>query len=131
MSVFPEAKENSRVSEYRDQQLTKVGRYLKTVRTQQGLSLQQVAKRTHIQPKQLRAIETGNWMQLPEAIYVKGFLKRYAQSLGLDGIAIANGLSIKPATVDPKWLNKSNFSAREQGVGTSLVSWWAKLAPLV
>ncbi len=93
----------------------KVGRYLQAIRTRQGLSLQHVATRTHIQQQQLRAIETGNWLQLPEAIYVKGFLKRYAQFLGLDGRAIAESLVIKPVAIDPKWLNPSDFSTREQG----------------
>ena len=132
MSVFPRANKNSQtVACPENRQLSKIGQYLKTIRTRQGLSLQQVAKRTHIQPKQLRAIEAGNWMQLPEAIYVKGFLKRYAQSLGLDGITIAESLSVEPTTLNPKWLNRANFSAREQGVGPSIVNWWAKLTPLV
>ena len=70
-------------------------------------------------------------MQLPEAIYVKGFLKRYAQSLGLDGKAIAEGLSVKPAAIDPKWLNPSDFSTREQDAWSLVTSWWTKLTPLV
>ena len=130
MSVFPKASQNLPPSECPENpQLSKVGQYLKAIRTRQGLSLQQVAKRTHIQPKQLRAIEAGNWMQLPEAIYVKGFLQKYAQSLGLDGIEIANRLSVKPAAINPKWLNQANFSAREQG--PSLSNWWSRLTPLV
>lgn len=115
MSVFPKAVKNSYGASSQEHQLINVGRYLEATRTRQGLSLQQVAKRTYIQPKQLRAIETGNWMQLPEAIYVKGFLKRYAQSLGLDGMAIAEGLVVKPATINPRWLNSSNFASRVQG----------------
>ncbi|MGD1952599.1 MAG: helix-turn-helix domain-containing protein [Leptolyngbyaceae cyanobacterium] len=132
MSGFPKASQNLQSSDCPESsQLSKVGQYLKAIRTRQGLSLQQVAQRTHIQPKQLRAIEAGNWMQLPEAIYVKGFLKQYAQSLGLDGIAIAERLSVTPAAINPKWLNQANFSAREQGVGPSLTNWWSRLTPLV
>ncbi|MFG6105801.1 helix-turn-helix transcriptional regulator [Leptothoe sp. EHU-05/26/07-4] len=123
MSVFPRVIDRSQVLECSDHQLKQVGQYLKAVRTQQGLSLLQVAQRTHIQPKQLRAIETGNWMQLPEAIYVQGFLKQYAQSLGLDGVAIANDLAVQPAPVNTKWLNQANFSARERGVGPLLINW--------
>lgn len=115
---------------YRDQ-LGHVGGYLKTIRTSQGLSLQQVAQRTHIQPGQLRAIETGNWMKLPEAIYVKGFLKKYAQSLGLDGNSIAEKLRIEPADFNPQWSNKADFSCRDQAAGPLLSNWWSKLTPLV
>ncbi len=131
MGVFPKAAENSYGVECREHQLKNVGRHLKAIRTRQGLSLQQVAKRTHIQPQQLRAIETGSWMQLPEAIYVKGFLKRYAQSLGLDGMAIAERISVKPAPINPKWLNPSDFSTREQKAWSLLTSWRTKLTPLV
>ena len=131
MSVFPKAAETGHALDDGEHQLMKVGRYLKTIRTRQGLSLQQVAKRTHIQTQQLQAIETGSWIQLPEAIYVKGFLKRYAQSLGLDGKAIAEGLSVKPAAIDPKWLNPSDFSTREQDAWSLVTSWWTKLTPLV
>lgn len=131
MSVFPLASNGSEGLEGHEHQLIKLGRYLKSIRTRQGLSLQQVAKRTHIRTQQLRAIETGNWVQLPEAVYVKGFLKQYAQSLGLDGIAIANSLAVQPTAIDPKWLNQSNFSARERNVGLLLAHWWAKLTPLV
>lgn len=131
MSVFPKTAEAYPGVDSREYQLIKVGRHLKTIRTRQGLSLQQVAKRTHIQPQQLRAIETGSWMQLPEAIYVRGFLQRYAQSLGLDGRVIAERISVKPVAVNPKWLNSSDFSTRQQGLWSSLTNWWAKLTPLV
>ena len=123
MSVFPKAAETGHAIEDGEHQLMEVGRYLKAIRTRQGLSLQQVAKLTHIQAQQLQAIETGSWIQLPEAIYVKGFLKRYAQSLGLDGIAIAEGISVQPAVIDPKWLNPSDFSTREQGAWSLLTNW--------
>ncbi|MBT9316714.1 helix-turn-helix domain-containing protein [Leptothoe spongobia] len=125
MSVFPNTIGASHTSEEYCEQLVTVGHYLKTIRTRQGLSLQQVAQQTHIQPNQLRAIEAGNWMKLPEAIYVKGFLKKYAQSLGLDGKAIADKVWVKPAAFNPQWLNKSDFCAREPVAGPSLRTWWA------
>lgn len=112
------------------EQLTKIGHYLKTIRTGQGLSLQQVAKRTHIQPNQLQAIETGNHTQLPEAIYVKGFLKRYAQVLGLNGTAIADMFAVEPTDFNPRWLNRADFSVRSHGHGTSGMRRWSRLIPL-
>lgn len=130
MSVFLNNSEVFQTGKnYRDQLLS-IGSYLKTIRTSQGLSLQHVAQRTHIQPNQLRAIETGNWIKLPEAIYVKGFLKKYAQSLGLDGKSIANQLCIEPATFNPQWSNRSDFSCRDQIAKPLLSHLWAKLTPL-
>ena len=130
MGVFLNSPEVSRSTQTYQEQLLNLGRYLKAIRTQQGVSLQQVAQRTYIQPSQLRAIETGNWMKLPEAIYVKGFLKTYAQFLGLDGTSIANKVFAEPVAINPQWLNKSDFSSREQTAGPSLGHWLAKLTPL-
>ncbi|MEM9266774.1 MAG: helix-turn-helix transcriptional regulator [Cyanobacteria bacterium P01_F01_bin.13] len=131
MSVFLNNSGESQTGKGYCEQLFKVGHYLKTIRTRQGLSLQQVSQRTHIQPNQLQAIEAGHWMKLPEAIYVKGFLKRYAQLLGLDGSAIAATVCVEPVALNPQWLNKSDFSSRRHGAAPSLVNWWTKLTPLV
>ena len=131
MSVFLNTSGDPQPRQSYREQLIHVGSYLKTVRISQGLSLQHVAQRTHIQPNQLRAIETGNWMRLPEAIYVKGFLKKYAQSLGLDGSSVAEKLCIEPAAFNPQWSNKSDFSCRDHTAGPLLSNWWAKLTPLV
>ena len=67
------------------QRLMQIGAYLRQVREDQALSLDEVAVRTLIQPRLLRAIESGEMHQLPEPIYIQGFIKRYADSLGLDG----------------------------------------------
>ncbi|MEA5466891.1 helix-turn-helix domain-containing protein [Leptothoe sp. PORK10 BA2] len=131
MSVIPYQSGHSSGGIECCEQLITVGQHLKTIRTHQGLSLKQISQRTRIQPNQLRAIESGNWAMLPEAIYVKGFLKQYAQTLGLDGAAIAQMVCVEPAAFNPQWLNKSDFSARELVSGRSLGNLWAKLIPLV
>ena len=115
---------------YREQ-LGQVGRYLKGIRIEKGFSLQQVAQRTHIQLKQLQAIEAGNYLQLPETIYVKGFLKCYAQFLDLDGVKISETLCANPPALNPRWLNQSNFSTQDQRLGMLLTSWWTRLTPSV
>ncbi len=42
-----------------------------------------VAK-TGIPAKHLKKIEKGEWCDLPSGVYVKGFLRKYAQAVGLD-----------------------------------------------
>ena len=56
---------------------------LRTHREASGMSLEELFDRTRINPEYLRAIETGNYDILPE-IYVRLFLKKYAQEVGLD-----------------------------------------------
>ncbi|MDP3800369.1 MAG: helix-turn-helix domain-containing protein [bacterium] len=40
--------------------------------------------KTGIPAKHLKKIEKGEWCDLPSGVYVKGFLKKYAQVVGLD-----------------------------------------------
>lgn len=40
--------------------------------------------RTGIPAKHLKKIENGDWRNLPSGVYAKGFLKKYAQVVGLD-----------------------------------------------
>jgi cytoskeletal protein RodZ len=70
--------------------LMQIGAYLHQVREDQALSLEEVAARTLIQPRLLRAIESGEIHHLPEPVYIQGFIKRYADSLGLDGTDCAD-----------------------------------------
>jgi len=61
-----------------------VGHSLKIVRERQGLSLVDVAARTRIRRQHLDAIEGGRFTELPGPIYITGFLRTYAETLGLE-----------------------------------------------
>lgn len=56
---------------------------LRAHREASGMSLEELFERTRINPEYLRAIETGNYAILPD-IYVRLFIKKYAQEVGLD-----------------------------------------------
>ncbi len=92
--------------------LTEIGAYLCQVRQLQELSLETVASITKIPVRTLQAIETGNLEQLPEPVYIQGFIRRYADAIGADGAEIANafptGAIVKP--IKPTW--KSTFKAQ-------------------
>ncbi|MEO0406318.1 MAG: RodZ domain-containing protein [Cyanobacteria bacterium P01_A01_bin.135] len=79
------------ISEVSNQQerLMQIGAHLQEVRAQQGLSLEKVSGETLIQARLLRAIEAGDMSALPEPVYIRGFVKRYADYLGLDGTKTA------------------------------------------
>lgn len=49
-----------------------------------------LAARTGIPAKHLQKIEKGEWCDLPSGVYVKGFLKKYAQAVGLDEAELAS-----------------------------------------
>lgn len=65
--------------------LSTIGQKLKSAREAQGLSLVQVHERTKIPLHHLQSIDSGDGEDLPEPVYVAGFIKRYAECVGLDG----------------------------------------------
>ena len=68
----------------------RIGEVLKQTRTRQGVEIREVEERTKIRTKYLRALESEDWDVLPSPAYAKGFLRTYAQLLGLDADAIVD-----------------------------------------
>jgi len=62
----------------------RLGAILKKAREKKALDLSQVEKRLKIRKKYLEALEEENWKVIPGEVYLKGFLQKYAQFLGLD-----------------------------------------------
>jgi cytoskeleton protein RodZ len=69
-----------------------IGRLLEHKRKEQGLSLEEVEQATKIRKRYLTGIEHDDYAVLPDAVYARGFLKTYANYLGLDGEAFAREL---------------------------------------
>jgi hypothetical protein len=68
----------------------RIGEVLKRARTRSKLDIHTVEQRTKIRTKYLRALENEEWEVLPGHPYAKGFLRTYAQCLGLDGAALVD-----------------------------------------
>lgn len=83
------------------EQLHSIGAYLRQVRQEQGVSLDAIANQIFIRPALLYALETGNDNDLPEPVFVQGFIRRYADALGLDGQALSNEFAVTPVDVLP------------------------------
>jgi Helix-turn-helix domain len=62
-----------------------IGRTLREARTRLGLDLAEVERRTRIQARFLVALEEERFELLPGDAYARGFLRSYAEALGLDG----------------------------------------------
>ncbi len=61
-----------------------VGEKLKRARLEKGLSLDEVYKQTKVHSRVLEALEEDRAHNFLSPVYIKGFLKTYAQYLGLD-----------------------------------------------
>ena len=62
-----------------------IGSSLREARLRQDLDFPELEERTKIRPKYLRALEDEQFDILPAPTYVRGFLRSYAEALGLDG----------------------------------------------
>lgn len=62
-----------------------IGSSLKEARLRKGLDLASAAEATKIRSRHLQALEDEQFDVLPGQTYVRGFLKTYADFLGLDG----------------------------------------------
>jgi cytoskeleton protein RodZ len=62
-----------------------IGNSLREARLRQALEFPQIEQATKIRSKYLRALEEEAFEVLPAQTYVKGFLRSYAEYLGLDG----------------------------------------------
>lgn len=61
-----------------------IGSTLRDARVRRDLSLQQVEDETKIRVKYIQAMENEDFDVLPSGTYVKGFLRTYAEYLGID-----------------------------------------------
>jgi cytoskeleton protein RodZ len=66
-----------------EQGQSQLGLRLREVRERRGLSISQAAADTRILPRYLQALEEGKYDQLPGDVYARGFIRNYAQYLGL------------------------------------------------
>src|SRR5206468_11913203 len=62
-----------------------IGNSLREARVRRGVDFAQAELATKIRGKYLRALEDDQFDVLPAETYVKGFLRTYAEYLGLDG----------------------------------------------
>ena len=65
-----------------------VGARLLQARQSQGLSLGEMARQLKLSVKQVDALERDDYTRFPGTLWVRGFLRNYAKSLGLDANAI-------------------------------------------
>ena len=60
------------------------GALLREARERAGLSQDDIAGKLKLAPRQIAAIETGDWNSLPERTFTRGFMRSYARIVGLD-----------------------------------------------
>jgi len=78
----PQAAETTKTG--RDALLLDIGTKLAAARTARGEALDQPVRVLKLRKRHLQALESGNWDDMPDDVYVLGFLRQYCQYLKLD-----------------------------------------------
>lgn len=74
-----------------------VGKTLCEARERLGMSVHDVAERIKFAPKQVEALEANDFSHLPQATFLRGFVRSYARVLHLDEVALIAALPTEPA----------------------------------
>jgi cytoskeleton protein RodZ len=77
-----------------------IGASLREARLRQGLDFPEIETGTKIRGKYLRALEDEHFGVLPGETYIKGFLRTYAEYLGLDGQLYVDEFNSRYVTPD-------------------------------
>ncbi|MBE7636568.1 DUF4115 domain-containing protein [Sneathiella sp. P13V-1] len=67
-----------------------LGDYLRNERMRRDLTLHEAAEQLRLRPKQIEALESGNYENLPGHAFVTGFLRSYANLLQLDAVSVVD-----------------------------------------
>jgi cytoskeleton protein RodZ len=100
-----------------------IGSSLREARLRQGLGFPEIEQATKIRVKHLKALEDEQFDVLPAQTYVKGFLRTYAEYLGLDGQLYVDEFNSRYAIgeEEPVPIARTNVGPRARRVESRLV----------
>ncbi len=84
-----------------------IGLTLRKARLARGLTVEQAARAVHIKAHYLRALEEERWEVLPSRAQGKGFLRLYADFLGLDAAALLQAWEAPQSAADAQEASSS------------------------
>lgn len=86
---------------------------LRWEREQRKMSIEAICEETKISARHLRALEAGEYRELPGGVFRKGIVRSYLAALGLE---------------ESSWLQRFESSLRESGAEDAAVEGWAEFA---
>ncbi|MES2771671.1 MAG: RodZ domain-containing protein [Pseudomonadota bacterium] len=97
-SIEPSIKEGSLQSLAAESSFTaltaSIGGQLRTARETRGMSIGQAAQALKLSPRQIVALESDDWKNLPGNTMIRGFVRNYARLLKLDSEALMVALNV-------------------------------------
>lgn len=111
-----------------------LGRELRRLREQKGLTINEVAARLKLPARQIETLERGEYVGLPEPVFVRGFLRSYGRFLGIDETRLNDYLTkITPVYQEyqQRPIGKGGVNYTNTTVKKSFPKWiWGVLAVL-
>lgn len=77
--------------------LGEIGQLLSQARQEKGMTLEEVSGKTLIRATILKAIEDGDARPLPEPVYIRGFIRRFGDLVGLNGTELCDSFPWQPS----------------------------------
>jgi cytoskeletal protein RodZ len=108
-----------------------IGGSLREARLKRDLTPADVQKAIRIRDRYLQALEEERWELLPGDAYVKGFLRTYADYLGLDGSLYVDEYNSRFAHPDEPQLIPERFERRGTPLGIGLLRPLVVIAAIV
>ncbi len=99
-----------------------VGQYLRRQRESKQRSIEEIARSTRVPMSSVERIESDQFDELPGEVFVRGFLKSYARSLGIssDDVLARYTASRRVAWVTPLPITSPNRPARGRRFGVAI-----------
>ncbi|MDZ8033391.1 MAG: helix-turn-helix domain-containing protein [Nostoc sp. DedQUE08] len=90
------------LNEAQVEQLKEITTRLRQVRQEKSIRIEEIASQTMLRVGILQALEEDRFEELPEPIFLQGFIRRYGDALGLDGNALSYSLITNVVCKDSK-----------------------------
>ncbi|MDZ8260824.1 helix-turn-helix transcriptional regulator [Nostoc sp. ChiQUE01b] len=107
------------LNEAQVEQLKEITTRLRQVRQEKSIRIEEIASQTMLRVGILQALEEDRFEELPEPIFLQGFIRRYGDALGLDGNALSYSLITNVVCQDSK--NARNNSDNKQNTYIPLI----------
>jgi cytoskeletal protein RodZ len=86
---------------------------LRRERERRGLAIDEICETTKVSPRYIRAVEAGNFAEIPGGVFRKSFVRSYICALGLD---------------ETVWMGRFEQSCRDTGLTDPADTQWVAFA---
>lgn len=93
-----------------------LGAHLRQLRQERNLSIGETSERLKLPARQIEALERADYSSMPEAVFVRGFLRSYGRFLGMDEAVLNDYLErALPSTKVSRNLIQNNIPLDQEG----------------